>query len=384
MTKVTFENATIQDVIGKASKIAPTRGSAFEKSAGILIEVDAENQEVTVRATDGDLSYLEVVDAIEIDGDSCLWLLPSITLGALCSKLPIGSGKQIVWEQVDSALKFTTGKMRASMQLQPPQYWPTWEPFDPDGLESVAGFGGRVGMVSWAASKTSDPPLSGVHFDGEWAIATDGYRLVRVPCVAPPIYKPITVPAGAFAPLGKIIQDARIALQGEYLVMMPDDSTQIRALLYGLEYKKVGRVFEQTPPNMVKVNKEDLRELIDRASVMTGSERVPTLSVFIGQEEIACYMEQKEVGMLGDVLDVPGYAQHDYVKINFTPKNLLDAISNAPSKDIEIHYDAQMKKARPIKIDGGSGYIAMVMPRTEQEMRDAEKAAKEAEEEKTE
>lgn len=380
MTRVVFENATIQDVVGKAAKIAPTRGSAFEKSAGILVEVDAENQEVTVRATDGDLSYLEVVDAIEIEGPSALWLLPSITLGALCAKLPIGSGKQINWEQVDGSIKFTTGKMRASIQLQASQYYPTWEPFDPAGLEDVSGFGGRVGMVSWAASKTSDPPLSGVHFDGEWAIATDGYRLVRVPCVAPPIYKPITVPAGAFAPLGKIIQDASIAIQGEYLVMMPDDSTQIRALMYGLEYKKVNRVFEQVQSHTLKVDKEDLREMIDRASVMTGSERVPTLSVFIGQEEIACYMEQKEVGMLGDVLDVPGYAQHDYVKINFTPKNLIDAVANAPSKTIEIGYNADMTKARPVKIDGGSGYVAMVMPRTEKEMREAAAAAKEAEE----
>lgn len=373
-TKVVFENATIQDVIGKAAKIAPTRGSAFDKAAGILVSVDANEQTITVRSTDTDVYYLEVVDVVSIEGDSVEWLLPSITLGAVCSKLPIGSNKQITWQDEGSTLKFTSGKMRGKLQLMRPEYYPVWEPFDPDGLELVSGFGGRVEMVTWAAAK-GDPPTSGVHFDGEFAIATDQYRLVRVPCVADPIYKPITVPAAIFSPIARQLVDVRLAVQGEFLCMMPDDHTQIKAVIYGQDYLKTEAIFALQHTDVLKCKKGPLLEMIERASVMTGSERAPLLKVFIGKEEIACYMEQAEVGMLGDIIDVPGFAEHDYVSINFTPKNLIDAISHAPSDEIELHYhqDRTGRRPKPIKVDGGSGYTALVMPRTQQEVQAAEK-----------
>lgn len=370
MTKVVFENATIQDVIGKAARIAPTRGSAFEKAAGILVEIDVENQEVTVRATDTDLYYLEVVDAVSIEGSSVMWLLPSITLGALCAKLPIGSGRQITWEDSGTTLNLTSAKMRGKLQLQNPGYYPTWDPFDPDELEVVSGFGGRVAMVTWAAALKSDPPLSGVHFDGEYITATDRYRLARVPCEATPIYKPITVPAAVFTPLAKTLLDVKLAVKGDYLIMMPDDSTQVMAVIYGLEYPKLGQVFETPHSHSFRVKRTPLLEMIDRASVMQGSERVPTLEVFIGKEEIACYMEQREVGMLGDIVDIPGHAKHDYCKLQFTPKNLIDALANAPSEEVEFFYNTDTSKTKPVKIDGGSGYLAMVMPRTQREQSD--------------
>lgn len=374
MAKVVFENATIQDVIGKAARIAPTRGSAFDKAAGILIEIDPDHGEVTIRATNTDIFYLEVVDTVKIEADArSLWLLPSITLGALCAKLPIGSGRQITWQDSDGVLSFSSGKMRGKLGLMTPDYYPIWEPFDPDELEQVSGFGGRVDMVTWAASKQGEPPLTGVHFDGEYAIATDRYRLVRVPCKAEPIYKPITVPAAIFAPVSKLLVDAQIAVQGEFLCVMPDEATQIKAIIYGLEYPPIAHLFEREMSHFFKAKKAPLLEMIERASVMTGSERAPLLKLFIGKQEVAAYMEQSEVGMLGDIVDIPGYADHDYVQINFTPKNLMDAISYAPSEEIEFHYDLDRTgRIKPVKIDGGSGYISLIMPRIDQEVRDAE------------
>lgn len=369
MTKVVFENATIQDVILKAARIAPTRGSAFDKSAGIHIEIEPMSQEVTIRSTNTDVFYLEVVDVVSIT-DSMgpeVWLLPSMTLSALCSKLPIGSNKQITWEPVGGFMTFKSGRMSAKISMMDSNYYPVWDPFDPEDLELVTGFGGRVEMVSWAAATKGEPPLSGVYFDGEYVIATDRYRIAKAPCKAEPIYKPITVPAAIFTPIARQLVDVKIAVQGEFLCMMPDDSTQIKAIIYGQQFPNLEPAMAREQSHKLKVKKAPFVELIDRASVMVGSERVPLLRLYIGDEEIAAYMEQQEVGMLGDVVEIPGQAKHDRVVIDFTPKNLMDALMNAPSEEIEFCYDVDRKKIKPIKIDGGSGYTALVMPRTQRE-----------------
>lgn len=371
MTRVVFENATIQDVIGKANRIAPTRGSAFDKSAGIFIEIDPLAREVTVRSTNTDVFYLEVVDVVSIDTDETSvirWLLPSLTLSALCAKLPIGSNKQIAWEPVGGFMTFKSGRMSAKISMMNPEYYPTWEPFDPEDLELVTGFGGRVEMVSWAAATKGEPPLSGVYFDGEDVVATDRYRIAKAPCKAEPIYKPITVPAAIFTPISRQLVDVKIAVQGEFLCMMPDDSTQIKAIIYAHEFPDLSKAMDREQSHKLTVKKQPFVELIDRASVMVGSERVPLLKLYIGQEEIAAFMEQQEVGMLGDVIDIPGHAQHDRVQIDFTPKNLLDALMHAPSEEIDFWYDVDRSKVKPIKIDGGSGYISLVMPRTQKEV----------------
>lgn len=377
MTKVVFENATIADVIGKAARIAPTRGSAFDKSAGIFMEIDPAEGTVSVRATNTDVFYMEVVDVVSIEADSGIgpitWLLPSITLAALCSKLPIGSNKQITWENVGGIMTFKSGRMSAKIAMMSPEYYPVWDPFDPDSLEMVTGFGGRVDMVSWAAATKGEPPLSGVYFDGDNVIATDRYRIAKAPCKAEPIYKPITVPASIFTPISRQLIDVKLGIEGEFLCMMPDESTQIKAIIYGQQFPNLQNAMDREQSNKFTVKKAPFIELIDRASVMVGAERVPLLRLFIGEEEIAAYMEQQEVGMLGDVVEIPGQAQHDRVIIDFTPKNLLEALSHAPSEQIEFYYDIDRKKVKPVKIDGGSGYVALVMPRTQREVDEQKK-----------
>jgi DNA polymerase III sliding clamp (beta) subunit (PCNA family) len=313
--------------------------------------------------------YLEIVDAVLIDAPAPeVWLLPSITLSALCAKLPIGSNKEIAWEPVGGFMTFKSGRMSAKISMMASEYYPVWDPFDPDDLELVTGFGGRVDMVSWAAATKGEPPLSGVYFDGESVVATDRYRIAKVPCVAEPIYKPITVPANIFTPISRQLVDVKIAVQGEFLCMMPDDSTQIKAIIYAHPFPNLTPALDREQSHSLKVKKQPFIELIDRASVMVGAERVPLLRLYIGEQEIAAYMEQQEVGMLGDVIDIPGHATHDRVEIDFTPKNLLDALSHAPSEEIEFWYDVDRSKVKPVKIDGGSGYTALVMPRTQKEV----------------
>jgi hypothetical protein len=57
---------------------------------------------------------------------------------------------------------------------------------------------------------------------------------------------------------------------------------------------------------------------------------------------------------------------HDRVEYHFTPKNIMEAIENAPSEEITVFYNKENVKA-PFRVNGGSGYEAWVMPRVQQQ-----------------
>ncbi len=358
--KLVFECATIADIIRKAAKVAPTSGNAFDKANGILVTVEAG--EVIVRATNLSIFYLEKVDPVSVDGEG-EWRLPSTVLDGLCSKLPVGTGKEVTFEDDGAYIHLTSGRIRAKIRSSDTSYYPKWEPFDPNDLELVAELGARIKQVEWAADSANDIILSGVHLDGESIVATDRYRIARVPCKAEPIFRPITVPVGIFDPVIRTLGDAAVGIsEGQFLVM-PDISTQIRASTWGEKYPNLDRAFIRNQEYQVEIKKQDFLDMIARAMVFVGSERFPLLTMYTGREELAVMMSDKEMGLLGDVIELPGQAEHKRIKSLFTPKNLTEAVAASPSEKVTLHYPENPLKA--IRIDGGSGYEAWVMPRKE-------------------
>lgn len=365
MTKLTFENATIRDVISKASKVAPTKGSAFDKASGIVVEVNAEENEVTVKATNIEIFYMEIVDTLAIEGSSTTWRIPSVVIDGITSKLPITSGKSVTFDDGEgSALKIVSGRMRATVRLMDPTYFPEWDAFDPDELDHVADFAARIQQVQWAALKSGEPPLIGVHLTGEMIAATDHFKVAITPCKATPLYKPVTIPASIFGPLMKNLGDVRLGMGENQLYVMPDEAVQIRASIYSHEYPPFEKAFKRNENAAVACRKQGLLEIIDRAMVMGQRDRMPQLKMLIGKEEIAVMMSDKEIGLLGDVIETPGFADHERFTICFTPGNLTAGIEAAPNDEITIYYHLN-EPLRPVRIDGGSGYEVLIMPRKE-------------------
>ena len=365
MTTVVFETATIADAIKAAEKVAPNKGQAFDKAAGIVMEINPDDKTVIVKATNTDVYHMAWISALTMEGPATTWRLPSMIFARHMAALPIGSGKEVTFTQVDRQLRVETGRIKARFNLISSDHYPSWSAFDPDGLTPVKDFGGKVALVEWAAAKDGIP-LTGVHFDGELAIATDRYRLCAVPLEIPGLTVPCTVPSGILSSVLSQTGEISLHVDRNQMLLMPDDYTQIRCVVYGEEYLNARRIMDANRdyPQQIKVKKAALLEVMNRTMNFTGSERFPTLRMFFGNEEIACMMQEREQGMIGDVVEVPGQAVHDRTELKFTPKNLTDALGQAPNDEVVIHYDPE----RPNKImyiDGGSGYEAWVMPRRE-------------------
>lgn len=362
--KVTFENATIADSVNKAARVAPTRGEAFDKASGILMSLDPEEGQVTLRSTNLQVFYLEVVDATEVEGDA-QWRFNASIISAVVSKLPIGTGKTVTFEQKGGEVHMKSGRTTAKFRVMDATYFPKWGAFDPDKLEVVPDLGARIKQVEWAAMEDHEIVFAGIHLDGTHVVATDRIRLAMAPCEAEPIYKPITIPAGILKPVIANLRDVAVGIDEGMFLLMPDVSTQIRTRIYDREYPPVKSSIEnRTWPDSVKVRKQSLLEIIDRATVFAQRDRSPKMSFIIGKAEIAVMCSDADTGLLGDVIELDGQADHARHKIMFTPKNLTEALNAAPSDEVEIFYDLA-KAEFPVKIDGGSGYVAVIMPRRE-------------------
>lgn len=365
MTKIVFENATIADAIKAADMVAPSKGQAFDKAAGIVLDIDPFQGTVVVRSTNMDVYRMAWIDAVEMEGDPVSWRFPSMVFAKHMASLPIGSGKTVTFFDVEKQVRVESGRTKARFNTLAIEYYPIWAAFDPDNLQPVTDLGGRIAQVAWACDKAL-APLNGVHFDGELAVATDKYRLAAVPVTIPHLSEPITVPGGILNGVLKQTGEVLAGVDGSQLLLMPDEHTQLRCVIYGEEYLNVRRIIEgnRDYPQIVKVKKQTLLEVINRTMNFVGTDRFPTLRMFVGNEELAFMMQEREQGMIGDVVEVPGQAVHDRVEIKMTPKNLMDALTNAPNDEVEIYYDPD-KVNRMLYVDGGTGYECWVMPRRE-------------------
>ena len=370
MTRVVFETATIADAIKKADRVAPTKGTAFDKAAGIVLTIDPKSGLVVVRATDLRVYSMEWVTSIEMEGDETVeWRVPSKLFATVLAGLPIGTGKNVTLEEITNGrnrfVQLTSGRTKAKFNLMITDYYPVWDVFNPDDLFEVDDMGGRIAMVEWAASNADDPPFSGVHFDGESVKSTDQYKLARAPLpMGLSLSQPITVPAGILGQLLKQTGEIKMGVREDgMLLIMPEPTVQIMATTFGIEYPNTSRIEGfRVRPNTVKVHKAPLLEIMQRASAFSGNERFPILRVFFGKEEIAVMMDTKEVGVLADIMEVPGYCDHPRIEMRFGPSNIIAAIEHVPNEVLHIGYDADTARAI-LYIDGGSGYEAWVMPR---------------------
>lgn len=364
MTKIVFENAALAAAVKKAAQVAPSRGAAFDKANGILLEITpGEELPVALRATDLNVFFSEWVNVLEADGPETVMRVPALQLQRIASSLPIGSGKTCTFEEKDGKLLITSGRTRATLNMLSTDYFPRWDVFDPAGMQTVNALGARINQVAWASSKEQVAPLNGIHFDGEYVLATDRYRIAKVPCEID-LAEPITIPNTVLTNVIKDMAEAKVAVRDGMLLVMPDTHTQIKLVTFGDPFPGLTKAFNYQYDDFIVIDKDHLSEVINRCGAIGAVDRMPVMRTWIGLEEFAVMMENGEIGKLGDVIALPGQAHHTRTQMLFTPQWILDAIALAPDDTVKLHYNAG-RKFPLLHVDGGAGYQAWVMTRAD-------------------
>jgi DNA polymerase III sliding clamp (beta) subunit (PCNA family) len=348
--------------MARAVRVAPGKvGQAFDRAWGVILDIyPGEEVSCVIRATNLDLFYTEVVNTESTEGDTVRWRLSAQYFGGLIAKIPMGQGKTIKMVQDGRKITITSGRTKAVMALGDNAGYPEWEMFDETSV-TVQNLGSKLNLVDWATSNQNNPPWSGVHLDGKHAIATDRYKLVRVPCEFQ-LDHPVTIPAGTLRGVLRAQGETGIRAVNGMLLLQPDPYTQVQVTTYDSKYPPVQKIMNKVYQHKVELHRDTAIALIDRATQMAGSNRMPTVKIFLGREEMAAFMANDEVGTIGDVYEVPGFAAHPRVEIKFTPQYLMDAMAKCPSDMLDFWYDPN-NAMEVVKITDNKGYDAWVVPR---------------------
>lgn len=359
-TTVVFEVAALADALTKAARVAPTRGDAFTKAAGIVLDVTSD--EAIVMATDTLVRYSTWLTPESFEGEPASWRLPSRIFADVISKLKTTQTKTVKLVQEGGRLRLEHGRTRAQFNLIDMDEYPRWMPFSPDDMTEVEGLARAVSAVDWASADKGDPPLIGVLLTGQQAVASDRYKFASMPCQID-LEEPIVIPPAVITSILKPTMNVMIRVEGSQVYIMPDDFTQIALTAYGTPFPPVARVMNRSWPTMVKVNRHALIDMIELVMSMSGADRMPTVVLIFGRQEIAAMLANQEVGLLGHIVDTPG--QLAFTKrheMRFKPEYLLGALNGCQAAEITLGFDMENPKA-PVYIDGGDGLEFWIAPR---------------------
>lgn len=375
MTKVTFETAVFAEAVRRAASLAPTKGSAFDKAAGLIIEIIPEDGDAVFRATDEMTFMSRWVKPTKIEGEETAWRLPSATFAGVVEKLRATG--TVTLEQKDRVLILESGRTKAQFSLIDYGSYPKWDVFDEEDLTNVENIGVALRMVMWAAASNGEGAMEGVHLTGEYAVATNRYRVCRYPLKIEGIPDGgITLSAPSAKSIAETKGDVKFGTNGMQAHFMPDDDTQLKVILYADPFPQPKRVYELEYPNQVTVAPSEFLRLVELTNVISMSDRsTPQLRFWIGKGQIAALANNDEIGMIRDIIDIPGQAQHNRVEIKIGPKDLALALQNGEGQSVTLNYNASIsymnlgasdpaRIQRVLRFDKGSGYNAWVIPIT--------------------
>lgn len=366
-TEITFDNAQLADALGKANRLAPVKGAAFDKAAGFLLDVNPITKTMTIRATDMDATYLQHIPAVAGKGDQVQWRLSSMLLAGMVTSLPLGNERKVkMIDRGDGFIRLTSDKWVAKLHTLRPEDYPRIPEFDHEGMVEANEFASKVEQVAWATDK-KHTMLAGVHIDGTRLIGCNQGGVAVIPCPVA-IDHPATVPLASLATLLKGASDVQLRVADKSLQIALDAETQATSRLIEGEYPNVDRVLRDDFMGSVQVNKESFLEALNRMLVLVRTERMPAMQVtFDGTgllKMLTFDMEVDQVGRMQDSVDVSGDWE-DKFSLKIQPQMLVNAVEHSRATTVTIAFgnaDPDKAKKVPVQVKDDQGYNCHIMP----------------------
>lgn len=356
MTYATVEVATLADAVLKASRFAPTKGTALDRAAGIVLELASGS--LTVRATNLESTFLQRMPTADHEGITT-WRVNSNLLSSIVGKLPMNLGGLVTLEAKpgDIWLHAETEGVSAKMRLFDDELaYPMWDAFDPTLLKPVEEFAARVNQIAWAAQDKGDL-LTGVHIDGGHLTATDATSVARVPLVVP-VEAPITCQVQGLAWLLKTHPEVHLKAETDHLQIALDQDTQVTLRLFLGAYPDFGPFMnKESFPHAVHLERDKTIDAINRCWAPF-EDKFPILHFHLTGTELSLSMEDQEVGQVEQHLPVETDAP---IMLKLTPGPLREMLTGARQQDIVFRHIGDSLKA--IMVDDQLDYTAVTMPR---------------------
>lgn len=369
MFKAEFETTTLVDAIGKAARFAPTKGTALDKSGGIVLHFDAMKA-CRVMATDLDNSFVRwigLTDLLDCDPDypdvPVRWRVAHLPLVAVMNGLPMESGgRTILWADDEEWVHIECEKIRARLALYDPMV-PYPDKFagrfeELDSFGGVENFASKAAQVAWALDPKSEI-RSGVHVTGQHLYGFNGTSLARVPLDCP-VSTPVTAAVDSGLPLLRDYPEFGLrATEGELQVAL-DDDTQVTCRLLAGAYPPVADFFDQPVEHSIVLERSRVLAALARVTAPF-VDKLPRVLVEIRGDTISFTMSSPEQGKIRDEIEHGQNSPESDLWL--TPGDFRNMLEGAGEDRLELFYFAGTPSLKPIKVVDRQGYAAITMPR---------------------
>lgn len=358
--------ALLHDALSKAKLIAPTKGSAFDRSAGVQLRVKEGG--IEIRSTDEELFFWQKVECYPhpsfLDKS---FRLPTALISGFVAGLPMNQEDhqvKFLWDKDDPiwmTVKFGKTKLKARMKMIVGGAFPEWEPDDYDDLSEAQELVSRVEQIAWACGDAA--PTNGTRIDGVNMISTNGTALAAIaPCVIS-IDEPITAIMKPLVPLIKMGTEVRVKATGFRMTIALDRETQLRTTLLKMPYPNIVDILRKRElPECFTVNRQRLIDALERLLIFVRSDNLPRCNVGVRDGYIECSL----TGDRGDIQDATSveeqtyHEDHDY---KFNPNWLIQVLESFTGAKVCIHHNNESPTRYPFHVtDPANAYESWIMP----------------------
>ncbi len=342
------------------------------------IKLTASHDGVTVTGSDSDISIKAFIPLEENDESYVSIEKPgSIVLQArvfsdIVRKLPNDS----VHMEVDSRMmiKITSGSSEFNLNGLDAEEYPRLPLIEEENVLSIKTdlLKHLVRQTVYAVSTSETRPvLTGVNWtiqDGKLdCVATDSHRLAirSLPINHPEgtEYKNVVIPGKSLSELSKILDDGgeevKIVITESQVLFKAKHLEFISRLLDG-NYPETDRLIPSESKTDIILSTKQLLQAIDRASLLAKDERNNIVKLQTKSDEVEVSSQSPELGRVFENIAAESIDGEE-LKISFSAKFMMDALSRIDANDIRISFTGAMRPfvIRPVEDDG---ILMLILP----------------------
>jgi DNA polymerase III sliding clamp (beta) subunit (PCNA family) len=351
--------ALLHEALNRATRIAPTKGNAADRAAGIQIEFKLD--EAHVRATDLEVTFYQKIPVVSVDQECTVRL--SLVVPTFVASLSMDKDQVIRFHRTDDRkIVVQYGKTRTKATI--PEIvgeYPLVPWHDYDQMSEATELADKVASVAWAVENDAQGVLSGIRIDGEWLEGLSSKNAARIRCDVVND-KPVVAALKTLVPLIKGGSRVRMmALEGRLVVALDETSQVSSTTVLGAWPNLVERLEKFEFPNSVTIRKTRLVEALKRVISFVRNDRLPTVLVTFTSDSVDVVLKGTLNGDVQDscAMSARSGSQEDVTFI-FNPNWILEAVDTFPGASVQIDFNSSLQ---PIRLsEPSTSYEAYVMP----------------------
>lgn len=366
--QLTIERGNFLKTLGHVQSVVERRNTIPILSN---VQIEAEGGNVSLTATDLDLSIVEKTSAEVKKGGAIT--VPAHTMFDIVRKLPEGAQIELKLGD-DNRLQVKAGRSNFNLAGLPKEDFPVMSEGDMPHKFTLSSRDLKklVDKTKFAIStEETRYYLNGIYLhvieDGKEllrAVSTDGHRMARVEIKAPKGAKGmpgIIIPRKPVGELRKLIEefDGEVEIQlSDTKVKFSFDSTVLTSKLIDGTFPDYKRVIPTANEKKLEVDGHVFAEAVDRVSTIS-TERTRSVKLALGKDSIVLSVNSPESGTATEEVSVDYKAEP--MEIGFNARYLLDILHQIEGESVKLEL-ADSASPTLIRDSGDKDALYVLMP----------------------